>query len=46
MVWKNHEELFVKYKRNPILTAENLPYKAYSVFNPAAAIVDDITLYY
>ncbi len=44
MIWKDHEDLFVKYKSNPILTAENLPYKAYSVFNPAATIVDDITI--
>ncbi|MHC1754595.1 MAG: glycosidase [Methanosarcina sp.] len=44
MTWKNHGELFVRYKRNPILTVEDLPYQANSVFNPAAAIVDGETL--
>jgi predicted GH43/DUF377 family glycosyl hydrolase len=44
MIWKDHGELFVRYNRNPILTVDNWPYRAHSVFNPAAAIVDDTTL--
>lgn len=44
MTWKDHGELFVRYNRNPILTVEDWPYQANSVFNPAAAIVDGVTL--
>ncbi len=44
MIWKNHGELFVRNKKNPILTVEDWPYEANSVFNPAAAIVDGKTL--
>ncbi|AKB78131.1 hypothetical protein MSHOH_1648 [Methanosarcina horonobensis HB-1 = JCM 15518] len=44
MTWKDHGELFVRYNRNPILTVEDWPYQANSVFNPAATIVDGITL--
>ncbi len=43
-IWKDHGELFVRYKRNPILTVEDWPYQANSVFNPAAVIVDGKTL--
>ena len=44
MMWKDHGELFQRCKKNPILTVEDWPYKAHSVFNPAAAIVNGITL--
>lgn len=40
MTWKDYGELFVRHRRNPILTVQDLPYQANSVFNPAAAIVD------
>ena len=40
MSWKDHGELFVRCRKNPILTVEDWPYRANSVFNPAAAIVD------
>ena len=44
MIWEDHGELFQRYKKNPILTVEDWPYQAHSVFNPAAAIVNGITL--
>jgi len=44
MMWKDHGELFIRSKKNPILTAEDWPYKAHSVFNPAATIIDGTTL--
>ena len=44
MTWKDRGELFVRYNRNPILTVDDLSYRANSVFNPAAAIVDGKTL--
>lgn len=44
MIWKDHGELFVRCKKNPILTVDDWPYRAHSVFNPAAAIVDGKTL--
>lgn len=44
MMWKDHGELFQRCKNNPILTVEDWPYQAHSVFNPAAAIVNGITL--
>jgi beta-1,4-mannooligosaccharide/beta-1,4-mannosyl-N-acetylglucosamine phosphorylase len=44
MIWKDHGELFVRYNRNPILTVDDWPYRAHSVFNPAAVIVDGTTL--
>lgn len=37
-------ELFERYEKNPILTVEDWPYPANSVFNAAAAIVDGRTL--
>ena len=40
MVWKDHGELFIRHRKNPILTVADWPYRANSVFNPAAAIVD------
>jgi len=40
MTWKDHGELFIRHRRNPILTVADWPYRANSVFNPAAAIVD------
>ena len=44
MMWKDHGELFQRCKKNPILTVEDWPYQAHSVFNPAAAIVDGTIL--
>src|SRR5664280_3692080 len=44
MMWKDHGELFQRCKKNPILTVEDWPYQAHSVFNPAATIVDGTTL--
>jgi beta-1,4-mannooligosaccharide/beta-1,4-mannosyl-N-acetylglucosamine phosphorylase len=44
MIWKDHGELFLRCKKNPILTVEDWPYQANSVFNPAATIVNDTTL--
>ena len=44
MIWKDHGELFQRNMKNPILTIDDWPYRAHSVFNPAAAIVDGITL--
>jgi len=38
---KNFEELFKRYKGNPILTLENWPYKVGSVFNPGAIKFND-----
>jgi predicted GH43/DUF377 family glycosyl hydrolase len=37
-------ELFQRYKKNPILTANEWPYPAHAVFNPGAALVDGETL--
>ncbi|MFC1780984.1 hypothetical protein ACFLZ8_01795 [Planctomycetota bacterium] len=39
----NHE-MFQRYSGNPILTVEDWPYKANSVFNAAAAQVDGNTI--
>ncbi len=44
MMWKDHGELFQRNPKNPILTVDDWPYRAHSVFNPAAAIVNGITL--
>jgi predicted GH43/DUF377 family glycosyl hydrolase len=44
MNWKDHGELFIRNRKNPILTVEDWPYRANTVFNPAAAIVDGKTL--
>jgi beta-1,2-mannobiose phosphorylase / 1,2-beta-oligomannan phosphorylase len=44
MTWKDHGELFVRHRKNPILTVDDWPYRANSVFNPAAAMVDDKVL--
>jgi predicted GH43/DUF377 family glycosyl hydrolase len=44
MTCKDHGELFIRYKKNPILTVDDWPYRAHTVFNPAAAIVDGMTL--
>ena len=35
------EELFERYKGNPILTPENWPYKVASTFNPGAIKFND-----
>ena len=37
-------ELFERHPANPILTAEDWPYPANAVFNPAAAMVDGTTV--
>jgi beta-1,2-mannobiose phosphorylase / 1,2-beta-oligomannan phosphorylase len=44
MSWEDHGELFVRSRKNPILTIDDWPYRANTVFNPAAAIVDGKTL--
>ncbi len=36
--------LFTRYEGNPIIKARDLPYRANTVFNPAAALVDGETL--
>ena len=33
-------EIFVRHPANPILTAEDWPYRVNAVFNPGAALVD------
>ena len=38
-----HPELFHRYKKNPILTAENWPYPINSVFNAGATLLPDGT---
>ena len=40
----HHRELFRRYPGNPIITAEQFPFMANSVFNPAATIFEDETL--
>ncbi|MCQ6963266.1 glycosidase [Methanolobus chelungpuianus] len=44
MEWEDRGELFKRYEKNPILRADDWPYPANSVFNPAAALVDGDTL--
>jgi predicted GH43/DUF377 family glycosyl hydrolase len=39
----HHPELFHRYKKNPILKAENWPYPINSVFNAGAALLPDGT---
>ncbi len=41
---KKAHELFQRYQGNPIITAENWPYPAHSVFNPAAVKLNNETL--
>ncbi|OGC91595.1 MAG: glycosidase [candidate division Zixibacteria bacterium RBG_16_53_22] len=38
-----HPELFLRHPFNPILTANDWPYPAHSVFNPGAALLPDGT---
>lgn len=38
------DALFSRYEKNPILNADNWPYRAHAVFNPGAALVDGETL--
>jgi predicted GH43/DUF377 family glycosyl hydrolase len=38
-----HAELFHRYKKNPILTADNWPYPVNSVFNAGATLLQDGT---
>jgi len=44
MEWEDSGELFKRYDGNPILKAEDWPYPANSVFNPAAVLVNGETL--
>ncbi|QQR88599.1 MAG: glycosidase [Myxococcales bacterium] len=44
MEYEKYKELFLRHDGNPILTRDQMPYSANSVFNPAAAIVDGETL--
>ena len=37
-------ELFTRHKQNPIISAKDLPYRASTVFNPGATIVNGETL--
>ena len=37
-------DIFTRHPRNPIITAQDLPYRANSVFNPGAGLVGDRTL--
>ena len=41
---RNYPELFVRYERNPILTADQWPYQANAVFNAAATEFQGETL--
>ena len=38
------DALFKRYEKNPILTADNWPYRAHAVFNPGAALINGETL--
>ena len=40
----HHRELFRRYPGNPIITAEQFPFMANSVFNPAATMFENETL--
>lgn len=40
----NRQELFLRHKKNPILTAKDWPYPANSVFNPGAVKIKGYTL--
>jgi predicted GH43/DUF377 family glycosyl hydrolase len=40
---RQHEELFQRHKRNPILTADDWPYPVNTVFNPGVALMPDGT---
>ncbi len=44
MIWKDEGELFVRCKKNPILTVNSWPYNVSSVFNPAAVMVNNTTI--
>jgi len=44
MEWEDRGELFKRYEKNPILRADDWPYPANSVFNPAAVLVKGETL--
>ena len=37
-------DIFIRDPGNPIITADDLPYRANSVFNPGAGLVDGETL--
>lgn len=43
MEW-NYRNIFIRYTGNPIITPDNLPYPANSVFNPGAVTFKDQTL--
>ena len=40
---KNHDALFVRSERNPILSAEDWPYPINTVFNAGATLLQDGT---
>ena len=40
---KNHEVLFSRYEKNPILTADDWPYPVHTVFNPGVTRLRDGT---
>ncbi len=40
---KQHEELFQRHVRNPILTVDDWPYPINTVFNPGVALMPDGT---
>jgi len=39
--FKNHEVLFARYEKNPILTADDWPYPVHTVFNPGVTRLKD-----
>lgn len=41
--FKNHEVLFKRYSKNPILTADDWPYQVHTVFNPGVTKLKDGT---
>ncbi len=43
-VQSSREPLFVRVPANPLITADDLPYRANAVFNPGAALVDGETV--
>lgn len=43
MKLNEHEVLLTRHPNNPILTAENWPYPAHTVFNPGAILLEDGT---
>jgi predicted GH43/DUF377 family glycosyl hydrolase len=44
MARRGYQEIFIRHPKNPILSPDDLPYPANSVFNAAAVVVDGETL--